>query len=71
MEGAADRGRVYETDVGAMISRLMLNVSKRMHTSDYKMCIRPIFLHLIKISVGLIDLREIDFPEDVDSIYVN
>jgi len=54
-----------------MISRLMLDVSIRMQTSDYMMCIRAIFLHLIKISVGLIDLREIDFPKNVDSICVN
>ncbi len=54
-----------------MISRLMLDVSKRMQTSDYKMRIRAISMLLIKISVGLIDLREIDFPEDVDSICVN
>ena len=57
--------------MGARITRLMLDLSIRMQTSDYMMCIRAIFLHLIKISVGLIDLREIDFPEDVDSICVN
>lgn len=54
-----------------MISRLMLDVSIRMQTSDYKMCIRAISMLLVKISDGLIDLREIDFPKDVDSICVN
>jgi len=49
----------------------MLDVSIRMQRSDYKICIRAISMLLVKISVGLIDLREIDFPKNVDSICVN